>query len=163
MPSNKTARLMVSSMPILFWLFCSVVFFGPISATAQTLEETQQQFLQGHYEEVIKTAKKQVEEGSSSDWRTLLIQSQLTLGRYGEAYTNAQNGVADYPVRLRMFLLARETSLFQNDLAGANRRLSQAQDFIEQPRSRNASGEELVALGEAMLLLGVEPQLVLEN
>ena len=159
----KIARLTVWWTPNFLWLLCGVVSFYCLSGRAQTLEETQQQFLQGHYEDVIMATKKQVAEGSSSDWRILLIQSLLTVGRYGEAYTNAQNGIHDYPIRLRMFLLARETALYQNDPAGANRRLSEAQDYIEQLRGRKPSGENLVALGQVMLLLGVEPQVVLEN
>jgi tetratricopeptide (TPR) repeat protein len=164
MSSRSKARLMVRLMPTFFWLLCGVILLGDFSAAAQTLEETQQQFLSGKYEDVIMAAKKQVAEGSSSEWRTLLIRSLLTVGRYGEAYTNALNGLSDYPIRLRAFLLAREASLYQNDLVGANRRLSDAQEFImEQRRSLNSSGESLVAMGEAMLLLGVEPQVVLEN
>jgi tetratricopeptide (TPR) repeat protein len=163
MPLRRIARLLVRLMPICFWLLCGVVFFDGLSIRAQTLEETQDKFLHGKYEDVIMTAKKQIAEGSSSDWRILLVQSLLSVGRYGEAYTNAQNGVNDYPIRLRMCLLARETALYHNDPAGANRRLAEAQDFIEQRRSLNLGGENLVAVGEAMLLLGVEPQLILEN
>jgi tetratricopeptide (TPR) repeat protein len=150
-------------LPISFWLLCGVILFQGPFADAQTLEETQQQFLHGNYEEAIRVAKKQVGEGSSSEWRALLVRSLLTVGRYGDAYTNALNGLSDYPIRVRMFLLAREASLYQNDLSGANRRLAEAQDFIEQRRVLNANGETLVATGEAMLLLGVEPQIVLEN
>ena len=108
-------------------------------------------------------AKKQVAGGSSSDWRILLVQSLLAVGRYGEAYTNAQNGLGDYPLQLRMFLLARQTALYQNDLNGANRRLAEAQNYIEQHPLRDLSSQNLVAVGEAMLMLGVEPQIVLEN
>ncbi len=163
MPLHKTARLMFRWMPISIWLLCSVAFSNGHFVGAQTLEETREKFSRGDYEGVIMAAKKQVAEGSSSEWRNLLIRSLFTVGRYGEAYTNAQNGLNDYPIRLRMFLLARETALYQNDLVGANQRLSEAQDFIEQRRLLNAGGEDLVAMGEAMLLLGVEPQLVLEN
>src|SRR6266568_3650489 len=101
MPLHTTARLMFQRMPISLWLLCSVVVLNGPSAAAQTLEETQEQFLRGNYEDVIITAKKQVADGSSSEWRSLLVQSLLTVGRYGEAYTNAQNGLSDYPIRLR--------------------------------------------------------------
>jgi len=151
-------------MPISIWLFCIAILSHPSSARAQTLEDTQQEFLQGKYEDVIMATKKQIAEGSSSDWRLLLIRSLMAVGRYGEAYTNAQNGMTDYPIRLRMFLLAREAALYQNDLRGANRILSEAQDFIEQRRDpRSMTPENMVAMGETMILLGVEPQLVLEN
>src|SRR3569833_1327407 len=120
MSLHRTARLKVQWIPISFWLFCVVLFFGVAMARAQTLEDTQQEFLQGKYQDVIMTAKKQVAEGSSSDWRILLVRSLLAVGRYGEAYTNAQNGLTDYPIRLRMFLLAREAARYENDPRGAN-------------------------------------------
>lgn len=149
--------------PIFLWLFCGVALFHGSVARAQSLESTQRQFLEGNYNEVITIAQKQVQDGSSSDWRILLVRALLATGRYGEAYTNAQIGLEDYPIRMRMFLLARESALYQNDLAGANHWLAEAQNFMEQRRGLNPSGENLVALGEAMLLLGVEPQVVLEN
>lgn len=160
MSSHKPARRMLT--PI-FWLLCGIVWLGCQLAFAETLEEARQEFLQGNYDQVIKAAQKQVADGSSSDWRILLVQSLLTVGRYGDAYKNAQDGRYDYPFRLRVFLLAREAALYQNDLRGANRRLSEAQDIIEQRRSLNSGGDNLVATGEAMLMLGVEPQIVLEN
>src|SRR5437870_9504447 len=106
MPPRRISRLLVRLMPISFWLMCGVVSSSGNFARAQTLEETQDKFLHGNYEDVITTAKRQVAEGSTSDWRVLLVQSLLAVGRYGEAYTNAQSGLNDYPIRLRMCLLA---------------------------------------------------------
>src|SRR6185312_4828336 len=166
MSLHRTARLMVRWLPIFIWLFGGVIFSTAPLARGQTLEETQQDFLQGKYEAAIISAKKRVAEGSSSEWRMLLIHSLLAVGRYGAAYTNAQNGLTDYPIQLRMFLLAHEAALYQNDMRGANRMLSAAQDFIEQRRERDPrplSAQNLVAMGEAMIQLGVEPQIVLEN
>jgi tetratricopeptide (TPR) repeat protein len=159
MPLFKTARL----KPIFLWLAGSVIFSRCLSASAQTLEETQEQFRRGHYDEVIKVAQKQADDSYDSAWRVLLVQSLLTVGRYAEAYTNTQTGLGDYPVHLRLFLLAREAALYQNDAATAKRRLSEAQNFIEQRRGLSSGGENLVAIGETMLLLGIEPQVVLEN
>ena len=163
MPLQKTARLTGRLTTIFLWLFCCIPFLASPFARSQTLEETQQKFLHGQYEDVIAAAQKQVAEDASSDWRILLVKSLLAVGRYSEAYANARAGLNDYPLRVRMFLLARETALYQNDLTGANQRLADAQDFIEQHRGLGANGENLVALGQAMLLLGVEPQVVLQN
>jgi len=70
----------------------------------------------------------------------------------------------DYPVRLRMFLLARETALYQNDLTSANRRLSEAQDYIEQRRGPQCPAVKISSRwAKRCWLLGVEPQVVLEN
>jgi tetratricopeptide (TPR) repeat protein len=145
-------------------LLCFGVLFVATDAGAQDLEQAQRQFLHGNYPEVIRTAQKQVaEDPYSSDWRLLLVKSLLTVGRYGEAYTNAMEGLNNYSSTIEMRLLARETALYQNDLAGANRRLLEIGEFIKQnpPSAQNA--EQLVALGQALLLLKVEPRLVLEN
>jgi tetratricopeptide (TPR) repeat protein len=145
-------------------LFCCGLIFLGRNAGAQSLEEMQQQFSRGNYAEVIETAQKQVDGGRyRNDWRILLVKSLLTVGRYSEAYTNATAGLNDYSSNIGMRLLARETALFQNDLAGANRRLDEIKMSLERRRPSYQSGEDLVALGQALLLLGVEPRLVLEN
>ena len=157
--------------PVLSRLFCCGLIILGRNAGAQSLEESQQRFLRGNYAEVIEAAQKEVDAGSyRSEWRMLLVKSLLTVGRYGEAYTNATAGLNDYSSNIGMRLLARETALFQNDLAGANRRMTEIKVFLEQPSSRYGqrppsyqSSEDLVALGQALLLLGVEPRLVLEN
>ncbi|HET7624091.1 MAG TPA: tetratricopeptide repeat protein, partial [Verrucomicrobiae bacterium] len=142
--------------------FC--IFFLALNAVAQSLEETQEKFRHGDYEQVVQIAKKQIADIGSLDWRLLLTKSLFTLGRYDEAQTNAVAAFNNYPGDIRALLLARETALFQNDVAGANRRLAEIRMFIERRRAPSyAGGEDLVALGQALLLLGVEPRLVLEN
>jgi tetratricopeptide (TPR) repeat protein len=134
------------------------------NAGAQDLEKMQQQYLRGNYDEVIATAQKEVANDSyNSDWRALLVKSLLTVGRYGEAYTNATQGLDNYSSTIEMRLLARETALYQNDLAGANQRLAEIGEFIQQNPPTAQDADQLVALGKALLLLGVEPRLVLEN
>jgi tetratricopeptide (TPR) repeat protein len=99
----------------------------------------------------------------SSDWRLLLVKSLLTVGRYDEAYTNAMDGLNNYSGTIEMRLLARQTALFQNDIAGANLRLTEINTLLQQNSSAAQDPDQLVALGQALLLLGVEPKLVLEN
>ena len=149
---------------VVLQLYCSVLLFAGISAGAQELKVLQQQFLRGNYAEVIKAAQKEVDDnGYRSDWRRLLVESLLTVGRYGEACTNANEGLNGYASDIGMRLLAREAALFQNDLVGANRRLVEISTLLERRPPSAQGGEELVALGQALLLLGVEPRLVLEN
>jgi tetratricopeptide (TPR) repeat protein len=163
-PARKSLLPVVWLTPVFLRLVCCGLTFSGVTAGAQSLEEMQKQFLRGNYEEVIKTAQKQFDDGSyRSDWRMLLVKSQLMLGRYGEAYTNAAAGLSDYSGRIGLRLLARETALYQNDLAGANRRLAEIKLSLEGRSPSFQSGEDLVALGHALLLLGVEPRLVLEN
>ncbi|HWF17712.1 MAG TPA: tetratricopeptide repeat protein, partial [Verrucomicrobiae bacterium] len=132
-------------------------------AVAQTFEETQQDYRHGDYEKVIKTASKKIEDYDyGGDWRLLLIKTLLTVGRYHEAHTNALAALHDYSDGLEKHLLARETYLYENDAESANRQLMEIRLLIER-RSGRFQTEDIVPLGRALLMLGVEPRLVLDN
>ena len=129
-------------MAVVLQVFLSVWLFLGMNAGAQDLAAVQQQFLRGNYPEVIQTAQKELNDNSyRSDWRRLLVKSLLTVGRYGEAYTNAIVGLNGYSSDIGLRLLARETALFQNDLAGAYRRLVEISGLLEQRRASAADGE----------------------
>ncbi|MGC9940620.1 MAG: tetratricopeptide repeat protein [Verrucomicrobiota bacterium] len=150
--------------PVIFWLLCSGVLFAGIGAGAQDLDKMQQQFLRGNYAEVITTSQKELaDNGYLSDWRLLLVKSLLALGRYDEAYTNAMQGLNNYSGTIEMHLLARQAALFQNDPSGANLQLTEINELLQQNSPVTQDPDQLVALGQALLLLGVEPKLVLEN
>ena len=163
MPNRKTYLQTGVSFPTCAALLWGCCLLLATNAAAQSLEETQMQFLHGNYQDVINTAQKKVAANSSIDWRILLVKSLLTAGRYAEAYTNAAAGFDDSPANIRILLLARATALFNNDPAGAHRRLGEMQSLVQRRIQSYQGGENLVALGETLLLLGVEPRLVLEN
>jgi tetratricopeptide (TPR) repeat protein len=155
---------MMRLVPTIFRLFCLGLLSAGVNVGAQDLQEMQQQFLRGNYTEVIKMAQNEVDDNSyRSGWRALLVKSLLTTGRYDEAYANAMTGLDSYSGNIGMRLLARETALFENNLAEATNQLAEIGAFIQRRRPSVQDGEELVALGQALLLLGVEPKLVLEN
>src|ERR1700744_4208100 len=65
---------------------------------AQTLEETQQKFLGGSYDDVIEITTKKLQQGQYLDgWRVLQVKSLLTVGHYAEANTAASSGLDDFP------------------------------------------------------------------
>lgn len=134
------------------------------ASPAQELEKVQKDFLSGHYENVAETARKKILGGSYVEgWRVLLVQSELAVGRYADANSNAVAAVDEYPGNLQLRLLARETALYQNDTQAAARQLNDLKDLIERRGRFAQSGDNLVALGRVLLLLGVEPRLALEN
>ncbi len=157
-------RSVARGLPV-FLALAGFTFLGPgPGARAQSLDQAKSEFLGGHYDTVIETTHKKVADGSYTDaWRILLVQSLLTTGHYAEARSNALAGVDDFPGSLQLRLLARETELFQNNLPGANRQLNELKYLIQQRGRVEQSGENLVALGHVLLLLGVEPRLALEN
>lgn len=164
MPRSKLFMSVAVLWPIGLWLVGGSFLVIAPRASAQSFEETQQEYLRGHYEKVIETARKKVEEGDyGGDWRVLLIKSLLTVGHYHEAHTNALAGLHEYySATLEKHLLARETYLYENDPAGANRQLLEMRMLVER-RSGRFDPEDIVPLGRVLLLLGVEPKLVLEN
>jgi tetratricopeptide (TPR) repeat protein len=145
------------------WLGAWCFFLLVSLAAAQSVEETKQQFLRGDYETVIRVAQKEIQDGAyQSDWPILLLQSLLATGRYDEAHSNAVANTADASYNLTLRLLARQTALYQNDVTGARRQLAEIKLLIEQ-RFGDFQNEDAPALGQALLLLGVEPRLVLDN
>ncbi len=163
MPHRKDSLSEAFSRPVGLWLIGCGMFVLISHATAQSFQDSERDFLHGHYDEVIKTATKKVaDDDYSGDWRLLLVKALVTEGRYADAHTNALAALNDYSGLLEKRLLARETFLFQNDPDGANQQLADMQQLIE-TRSGQLRNQEPVALGRALLLLGVEPRLVLEN
>lgn len=145
-------------------LACAGLFLGNIAASAQTLEKTESQFIAGDYNTVINVARKKVDAGEYLDtWRILLVKSLLAVGRYPEARTNVMSALDDYPGSIRLRLLAREADLYQNDVPDANRQLSQIKFLIERRGRYDQTADNLVAMGQALILLGVEPRIVLQN
>jgi len=162
MPNRITSFSESCWRPAGRWLGAAGFLLLAALAAAQTVEETQKQFLRGDYESVIRITQKKVDSGAyQDDWRILLVKSLLATGRYNEAYSNAVPGVADsYNLGLR--LLARETTLYQNNAASAQRQLGDMKALIER-RFGNFQNDDAPALGRALLLLGLDSRLVLDN
>ncbi|HEX3989025.1 MAG TPA: hypothetical protein VHZ30_06315, partial [Verrucomicrobiae bacterium] len=140
-----------------------ILFLLTVSLHAQSIEDARQDYLRGNFDKVIKIAEKKAEDGDyRGDWRILLVKTLLTTGRYTEARTNALAAVADYAGGVEMRLLARETLLYSGDRQGADRQLNEIKSLIER-RGGSFESEDAPPLGEALLLLGLEPRLVLEN
>jgi tetratricopeptide (TPR) repeat protein len=161
---NRNKRRVIPRLkrafPALLGLGILLVCF---SGQAQSLDELQNQFSAGHYEEVIKATQKKAASAYDDGWSLLLVKSLLTVGRYAEARSNALAGVDEYPTSIPLRLMARDAELFQNDLVGANRQLNEIKSVINQTGRVVQSSDKLVALGRALIILGVEPRLALEN
>jgi len=143
-------------------LIAGVCFLAVFSLAAQTLNEAQQLFLRGDYAAVIKAAQGR-SNSLSTDWHVLFVKSLMMTGQYAEARQRAKVAFEYSPMDLRVLLLARESALFANDAIEASRRVTEMRMIIERRGLAAQDGDGLVAAGEALLLLGVEPRLVLEN
>jgi tetratricopeptide (TPR) repeat protein len=162
MPRHHTST--VPLWPVWLRLCCCGLACRAMPAPAQALDQAQDQFRHGRYEEVIAVAQSRVEAYPFADeWRVLLTKALLTVGRYDDAYANARSGLDNRSSALNLWLLARQAALFRNDVPEANRLQARLQVLIQRHSGYAQDGENLVALGRALLLLGVEPKVVLEN
>jgi len=149
------------------WTLVGTILAWGTVATAGTASETAavwERFRTGQYETCLATAQKAIKDGAySTQWRLLEIESLLALGRYPEAVQRADAALRDSRTDIRLLRLA-QTAYEQNGQAKqAAEMLAMIYRIASYRRSEYLSGPEVVALGQSLLLLGVEPRVVLEN
>jgi len=149
------------------WLAaCIVLVFGGVSRASAALDtEASRGLLRvGQYERCLEASQKAIKDGAfSTQWRLLEIESLLALGRYPEAADRADAAIRDSRTDIRLLALAH-TAFQQTGRADeAARMLQMVYRIASYRRSEYLSSTEVVALGQCLLRLGVEPRLVLDN
>lgn len=91
------------------------------------------------------------------------VQALLALGRYADALARVDTALEDAPLSLDLRRLGLEAARFSGEPERATGFMEQLRILVLGRQRRVSSEAELVALGEAALLLGAEPRLVLEN
>jgi len=134
------------------------------TAQAADLDEARRLHREGRYAECIQVAEKAVATRvRDEDWPTLLIRSQLALGRYAEAEASLTNALTRYSTSVRLRVLGCEVV----SSAGKPERVAVLlREINELGGSRMylyRDAPNLVALGRAAVMLGADPKLVLEN
>jgi len=144
------------------------------SIFAATLDEAQEMFRKGQYNECIRAAQSAIEDGTYEEgWPILLARAQMATGKYPEAMTTVNSGLRRYSSSYQLRLEAYH--VFKAN--GRADRAKSALDDIESQlatlstgrrgsRLRNAGmvdADDMLAIGRALLLLGVDPKLVLDN
>jgi tetratricopeptide (TPR) repeat protein len=141
------------------------VFIAPVSpAFGDELEDATKAFRVGDYDLAYKTAAKGIEaDPQRESLYRIEAESLLTLGRYDLALSRLDRALARFPASLRLRLLSREANLFTNNSKAADTRLQQIGALVTSRVALTRTGDTLVAIGEAALMLGVDPRLVMEN
>lgn len=123
----------------------------------------------GDYEQAVTLAGEAPREADSifadADDAAARIQVQalLALGRYGEALARVESALEDAPFSIALRLLGRDAARFAGEPERAEGFTDQLRMLVLGRRQRISSEAQLVDLGEAALVLGAEPRLVLEN
>jgi tetratricopeptide (TPR) repeat protein len=147
------------ALALVFISFC-------ISLTARDFDsrETWRKFIAGKYAEVADEAAeafKSHERGE--DWRLIHGRVLLTLGKYPEAYEVVTNALSNYSYSVRLRVLAHEVFLSNGKTTEASDILDEINEMAGNRRWGYRDIEDVVALGQAALLLGADARAVLDN
>lgn len=134
------------------------------SGLSVELEEARRLLLTGHYNEVATQAEKALESRPEDEgWQLLLSQALLATGKYSEARSAMTNALAHEPRSLALRWQAREVFQSNGDTEAANQMV---EEIIQRGTARawtyRNDAASLVAIGQALLLRGVDPKSVLD-
>lgn len=129
-----------------------------------SFEDIEQQLNLGEYESALRDASIGRQQSPYDDqWWQLEARAHLALGQYENAQVLLQEIVNRNYRSIRLRLLAREAGRFAQMEEFADEQLFYIRRLLRSREPSVYSLDELVALGEAALLLGVEPKIVLTN
>jgi tetratricopeptide (TPR) repeat protein len=139
-------------------------FAAEIDAALRKESLGQQQFKTGRYKECLEFSRKAINDGAySAEWRVLMIKSQMALGQYDKAADDMDIVLLHYPVSMHLLELAHTVYLHNNQPDRAGEAIKRLVRVGTSRNLRFISPEDLVALGKALLLLGEEPRVVLDE
>lgn len=140
--------------------------FPSFAAEFAILEEVDLRtpFNQGRYEEVIESAReiRSLNPLNETAWR-MEGEALTRLGRYDEAFEVFVEAVENRPDSIRLHLLGSDAARFSRNPEAASSLMLETRYLVVSGSRFVRDDEALVAVGEAALLLGVEPRLALEN
>lgn len=121
-------------------------------------------FKTGEYEKCLESTQKAIKDGAYSiEWHILQTECLLALGRYDEAATDMDEVLRGYRSDLRLLWAAHTAYQQANQAEKATMMLATAYRIASYRRSEYLTSAEMVALGQCLLRLGVEPRLILRD
>ncbi len=134
------------------------------STLAAEIDASRELFKAGKYEECLETTKKAIADGAyAADWRILMIESLMALGQYDRAVRDMDAALGDYRWSIRLLKLGHKVYKRNDDPGRAAEMLTRIFRIGTGRDVRFINADDLVALGESLLLLGGEPKLVLDE
>lgn len=145
-----------------------VIFIAGLngSARAADIDAAREQFKAGQYTQCIETAQQAIEEEtyrSKRQWWILMAESLMALGQYDQAAKEIETALSRYSVSIRLLKLGHTANLYCGQTKRASEMLAKIYRYGRWFKIEYWDPPDLVALGEALLLLGSEPRIVLEQ
>jgi tetratricopeptide (TPR) repeat protein len=135
---------------------------NPFDIARDRLAPAQKEFRMGQYEQCLKSSQKAIEEGVyGADWPILAVKSLMALGKYDEAATAIDSALRQDPMSIRLNQVAYEAYRQIGRNETAMQMLTRVYRIATSRRQLGVQPVELVALGDALLILGGEPKVIL--
>jgi tetratricopeptide (TPR) repeat protein len=132
-------------------------------ASAANVEDGEQLFNAGKYEDCIETAAAEIDRGNYLEqWRVLKIKSELATGAYEAALASADSALDEFPASLPLRLLAHTVYEANGQSARAATELEMIERLAVSDPRRYASPASRLALGRYFLKAGADARQVLE-
>ncbi len=149
------------------WLavtFVGLIFATSIPARAADLEETQNLFRTGKYDECAKAvAEETAMVFSSEPWHRLKLQTELAQGKYVDALVTLDEARRRFPASIPIHLLGREVYRLSNKDDEADEEMGVIETLARTAPYRYSNAEGRVALGRFFLLRGADARKVLDQ
>jgi tetratricopeptide (TPR) repeat protein len=146
---------------------CIVVMIGVIqSAYADDIDVAREHFRTGQYKKCLELTRKAVEDSTYRSRRhlwALMIESLMAMGQYQEAVKEIDLALLRYPMSSRFLKLGHKAYLSCGQKDIASEMLKKIYRYGSSFKLEFWDPPDLVALGEALLLLGSDPRIVLEQ
>ncbi|MEN9677022.1 MAG: hypothetical protein RIS76_2918 [Verrucomicrobiota bacterium] len=141
-----------------------LVSLPAVGAEPPELDDVKKRALSGQYAEVIEAAEAAVAaKDRNEEWRLLLIQTLLEVGRYPDARAVATNALASDSRSIRLRWAAREAFQSNGDQARAAEMLEEIQQLVASRVYSFRDPPSLVIFGRSALAMGIDPKQVLEK
>ena len=137
---------------------------GPVQAA--DIDAAREQFKAGQYTQCLESTQKAIEDGTYRSRRQLWIlmaESLIALGRYDQAAKEIDSALLRYPMSIRLLKLGHTANLYCDQTNRASEILTKINRYGGSFRIEFWDPPDMVALGEALLVLGYEPRIVLEQ
>jgi tetratricopeptide (TPR) repeat protein len=143
---------------------CGALLALALATHAADLEEAQQSFRSGNYTQSVAIARQALADHPySEDLEVSLANSLLALGQYPEAHAIVTNALEHGYPSPRLRWVAHEVLLCNGQTEAASDLVDKILQMTANGRLASRDAKSLVAVGQAALLKGVEPKLVLDR
>ena len=138
-------------------------FICHANSLAADISSAEQLYESGDYATCLEVAASEVDRGIWNErWWRLLIQCQLTKGRYEDARRTYEAATTRYATNIQLLLMGRDVYLFNGEPRLANRQIELLLENARRASWRYTSARDLVTLGRCFLLRGEDARRILE-